>query len=102
MTYFARPRSLFATAWLTGMVLACSGEVDPNDYDRSCSEATDCMVIFTGERCSCSCDVSAINVSDREAYLDDRGSGDCSVDCGPCPQVEAVCTAGICEAATVP
>jgi hypothetical protein len=56
------------------------------------------VVIFVGEVCSCSCDVSAINQADHQKYIDDRGSQSCNLSCGPCPPVVATCTSQVCEA----
>jgi hypothetical protein len=95
------PKLLAATmACLTALLAlaGCGSDIDANDYDRSCTLDEDCMVIFVGDTCGCSCDTSAINVSDRDAYLDDSDPGPtCDIQCGACAAAEAVCAQGVCK-----
>jgi hypothetical protein len=73
--------------------------VDADDYDRSCVEDTDCMVITVGDICDCPCDFSAINGDDFSDYLDDKVDAACTDDCSPCPgDYEAYCDSGTCMA----
>ena len=74
---------------------ACSTTIDANDYDRSCTEDSDCVIISVGDICSCSCEIDAINKSDLEAYNHDRDV-DCGVQCGACAGGEPVCQSGVC------
>ena len=75
----------------------CTTTIHPEDYDASCNVAVDCLVIVSGDVCSCSCEVAAINVSDEAKFLEDRGSPSCSAQCGPCPAFEAVCADKVCK-----
>ncbi len=55
-----------------------------SDYDRSCTQASDCTVILVGEICDCSCTYGAINKQDLALYEADRQAISCDKDCGPC------------------
>lgn len=82
--------------------LACSShEISIDDYDRSCTADSDCVLAGEGDACCClSCD-TAINVADHGRYLSDvrQASEGCDslCDCGPCNN-EAFCDAGTCRA----
>ncbi|MBI4955357.1 MAG: hypothetical protein HY908_25265 [Myxococcales bacterium] len=95
-------RSSRLTCLLPSVALAalagCSTHLDANDYDRSCTTAMECTVVFVGDVCDCKCDLSAINVADYQHYLDDRGSPNCSKDCGPCQAYAPACINHVCEA----
>ena len=72
-------------------------------YDRSCVEDGDCIVVFVGDTCSCTCERAGIRASERFAYQDDRtaASSNCedladALPCAPCPQVMATCEEGVC------
>jgi hypothetical protein len=106
-----RCRMLMVT--LFGLLSSCSDDstetdtsteivINADDYDRSCMQASDCMVIFTGPVCSCDCNSSAINVSARDAYFDDRGSPECEQQCGACAGAVASCDGNTCEAIPTP
>ncbi len=71
-------------------------DISPADYDQTCDLDEDCMLIFAGDPCSCSCDYAAINVADKDEYFDDLPDGDCDIQCGACEGVEAFCDAGQC------
>ena len=93
-SYIARLALALAGATLA----ACSTHLDADDYDRSCSVASDCTVVFVGDVCDCACNLSAINVADFPRYSDDRGSPQCSKDCGACPGADPACIDHRCEA----
>lgn len=79
---------------------ACSTTLSADDYDTSCGQDSECVTVGVGDMCECSCDEGAINASDLERYRSDRGDIECSVDCGPCPELSpARCNAGTCEVA---
>jgi hypothetical protein len=63
---------------------SCAREVTAASYDRSCSDAPDCMAILTGDPCAMYCQLAAINVSDRDAWEADwrYTSGFCKTDAG--------------------
>ena len=82
------------------VLAACEPDINADDYDRSCSQDDDCMVIFTGPVCDCNCDRAAINKSEREAYFEDREGPDCGVACGACQAADAICQGGTCEVTT--
>lgn len=77
----------------------CSTTIDADDYERSCQEDSECMIISVGDICDCSCDVSAINRSDEAAYREDRHV-DCNKQCEPCPEAPpAICAESLCQIA---
>ena len=94
--------SLSACGPLQGEPIGDSPEAD--DYDRSCSQDSDCALVTLARACSCSGQgsVNASEVSsvekdnDRELRYEDRctSQADCS---GPAPS-EPVCEMGVCEA----
>lgn len=54
------------------LVGACIGTtIDPKSYDQHCDADTDCVVIRSGDICSCDCTLSAINDVDFDKYTDD-------------------------------
>jgi hypothetical protein len=78
-------------------------EVDPSQFDQSCTEDQDCMIITSGPICSdCNCSRAGINVSEEEDYEELVGDIDCrpgpqTCDCAP--PTEAHCNDdGMCEA----
>jgi hypothetical protein len=81
-----------------------------DNYDTSCLEDSDCVVIFVGEMCECSCNYGAINKSDKEKYDEDYDSIQCDdscddvdINCMFCnDQTIAVCTDNQCRADIVP
>lgn len=81
-----------------GLAGGCSTTIDADDYERSCQQDAECVIISVGDICDCSCEVSAINQVDLPKYFDDRDV-DCSKQCGPCPEAPpAACVAGVCQA----
>lgn len=92
---------LFAST-LIAIAAACGGgstSVDPLKYDRSCSNANDCVLVATDACCGCL--TAAINVGSKSQYDADFAAA--KNDCGttPCPgaQCEAYapgCSAGVC------
>ena len=59
-------KTTFIVAVSLLLACGCEPDIDPADYDRSCSVATDCVVIFTGPVCDCACDNAAINNAGKE------------------------------------
>jgi hypothetical protein len=85
--------------WLVlgALALGCSSDIDADNYNRACSQDSECRIIYVGDVCDCSCSVSAINAADYERYLEDRPE-ECEQQCGPCRSFAAVCRGGTCEA----
>jgi len=76
--------------------------VQADDFDRACSEATDCVGVFEGEICApCQgCANTAINVADLEAYQAEFDvSCQRNLDCA-CAEPEVFCNEGRCELVT--
>ena len=81
-----------------------------NDYDRSCNEDGDCVVVFVGEMCECNCEYGAINRSAKDRYDEDYDSIECDgscddvhIDCMFCDdQTRAVCKDSLCLAEILP
>ena len=83
---------------LLGVGSGCSSEILATDFDQSCSADTDCVSVLVGDMCSCACTTGAINKRDLPAYTEERGDISCSIDCGPCPELETpVCKSGACS-----
>lgn len=89
---------------LLGLVIgtACSNEMDASDYDQDCASDDDCVAVFVGDVCDCSCDVGAINKRDQGRY--DEEKPECNAGCGgsvcgPCPSPIVVCEAARCAIA---
>ncbi len=90
------------------LLVACSAESTPRttlrleDYDRSCTVASDCTPASVGSYCPCTpCANAAINKSERAKYDADVAEVDCqghTALCSPCPPVPATdCVAGLCR-----
>lgn len=82
---------------------ACGRFVDPEDYDRSCETADECVIVLTGDLCgppSCQCGNDAIAVQDLERYRQDAAEGVCPPDLSLrfveclCSSVDPICTDG--------
>ena len=79
------------------------GGVDVEDYDRSCATDDECRVVFTGSPCGCSCEVSAINEDEFDAYRAAQSElrAMCegpTLECLGCPEALARCEEEICVA----
>lgn len=79
------------------------GGINVDEFDRSCVADDDCEAVFVGSPCGCSCEVSAVNGGDYEAYLEARRElramcGEPRIDCVGCPEAIARCAAGVCVA----
>ena len=64
---------------------SCDAVISADDYDRSCTQDTDCIAVFEGEATNeCrECAFSAINVAEQEAYVEALGPESCSQgECG--------------------
>ena len=60
---------------LAVLATACVAEdtsLDPADYDRSCSDKTDCVVVAIGDMCGATCEEGAISLTDYDRYRADR------------------------------
>jgi hypothetical protein len=76
---------------------------DVKTYDASCAAASDCVAVFSGNPCGCSCEMAAIATkarakydADWSAYQDVKCPGGVP-ECGACAETPAVsCTAGSC------
>ena len=89
--------------FLTVVATACVDEdtfLDPADYDRSCSDKTDCVIVSVGDLCSASCEESAIRRTDYSRYLADRDAITCPEPTEPfvslCVPTEPFCEGGVC------
>lgn len=81
------------------LLAGCDSTIEADDYDRSCSDSSQCVVILVGDVCDCACEPSAINVSSYDAYQEDRSGISCSKQCDACfDDSVPVCAAGICQA----
>jgi hypothetical protein len=96
------------------LVAACIGTtIDAKNYDQSCDADVDCVVIQTGDICSCNCALGAINDVDFDKYTNDViRIGACLHSCVPddpdaAPYVcgggtGARCNAGTCATYALP
>lgn len=92
---------LLSMAVVAVIAAACGGSssIDPEKYDRSCSNATDCVLIIT-DAC-CGCDTAAINVNAQAQYEADLAAARTHCDGVACPgfacqTVTAGCNGGVC------
>lgn len=82
---------------------SCDGEVAADDFDRSCTVNADCVTVFEGPSTdACRCPGTAINVSERDAYLAEIGplscsEGECLADCAAGGFDQGACIEGTCE-----
>lgn len=86
-------RFVCAALLLTSLILsACdagveSAEVFAADYDQSCSQPADCVLVTEGDYCGCRvCPNAAISATDLQAFEDDAAAARDS-----CSQVETAC-----------
>lgn len=95
---------LLLPAALLVVATACgSSTVSLDDYDQTCSVDTECISVPTGDVCSCTCGVAALNGRDAPAYVAERDSKSTtckSTDlCDKCPALPlAACKSGKCAA----
>lgn len=90
--------TLLPACLLLTTVSACGGiaVIEAREYERSCQANQDCVLIIEGNPC-CGCSNAAINRSDLERYRDDTGTCKAQCDIGCPDDVEAYCSAGICD-----
>ncbi|MBS2016351.1 MAG: hypothetical protein JST00_25935 [Deltaproteobacteria bacterium] len=95
-----RPAWLALPAVIAVAAVACSSTLRAEDYDQACTVNEDCVTVFVGEICDCSCDpMGAVSKKGELAYREDRGSISCSKQCKPCANRDVpVCNAGTCAA----
>jgi hypothetical protein len=88
------------------LVLAAGCSADPvittEDYDQSCEEANDCMTVYVGDVCACSCEIDAINYTQSTLWAQERSRRtrgcDEVLDCQPCPVGPETCDDSVCVA----
>lgn len=85
---------------------ACSTTIKASNYTHDCDADNQCVRIFVGDVCSCTCTLAAINVRDEQKYLNDLENigtcenpctgdgGDAGFQCGV--GIGAACSAGTC------
>jgi uncharacterized protein YceK len=67
------------------LLSGCSTTIDADDFDQSCTEASDCTAVWVGDICNCDCfSVAAINVDELAEYQEQRDGISCTNECGPC------------------
>jgi len=75
-------------------------DIDLATYDQSCQQASDCILIFTGEVCSpsdCPCNQALVNISGEPRY--DQAYNSLPLFICSCPSLgEPECIAGKCTA----
>ncbi len=79
------------------------GQPEAEDFDRSCSQDSECTIVWLSRACSCS-ERASVNVSEQDAVdraneRESRHEGRCRtiVDCGAPLPAEAYCHAGTCD-----
>ena len=80
-----------------------SNGFDVSKYKKTCTQPTDCVIVFSGDPCGCSCDVVAVSqpesfnvTSDRTAYVKEHCPKG-PPDCGACAAPPATtCNSGKC------
>lgn len=91
---------------------ACDTRLVASDFDQTCAESPDCVVVLEGELCGAcgpALTPAAIARSEAERYQAARAAVRCPPRLGPLPPcappddapsppLEAVCSAGRCEA----
>lgn len=97
---------------LLGLVLGCGDEITnspPPDttmttegFDKTCSMATDCTLVYIGNVCGCGCTQEAIRIGEASRYAaaEEEKRKACAdvLSCQPCPDTQmAACTAGLCD-----
>ncbi len=96
-------------SWLALVLLlvGCSPTVTlkANDYDRTCSVDSDCVLVQVGEVCNsdgmvCSCNFGAVSKQGQEQHRADFEDTWCAFErkqCAPCPPgPEPICAGGSC------
>lgn len=94
---------------LAVLLSGCGGGLHASSYSQTCSVASDCVAVFSGDLCNgCGCPNEAINVSDQRRYEADARAY--TALCSPlrprcladCIQVFPACSAGRCTLAQSP
>jgi hypothetical protein len=88
----------FAVAAVVAFAPGCSPEqLNLDDYDTTCMDASDCVGVYVGDCSSCMCENAAINQEDLAKYQGDVTALGCSMgqNCD-CPAAKVTCTAGKC------
>ena len=84
--------------------IAASKEVDPTQFDQSCSIDEECSLAVVGNTCGCNCNYTGINISESDAWsevyqeAEDNCTPEDDIDCFACPPIEAYCNNGMCSA----
>lgn len=93
--------ALGAAAFVVGLAACGPKEVQAKDYDQSCAQDSDCVLVaeltVSGGSCSIGCPNAAIRASERERYNADLKSAESSCDALAQPS----CSAGTGGAACV-
>lgn len=91
-------------AALVLFTVACGGstEISAEGYDQTCEAADDCLAVFVGDVCGCSCELDAINATQSTLWSQERSNKadrcDEVLNCAPCPDVVVDCVADTCVA----
>jgi hypothetical protein len=101
--------SLLAVALLLVGLTDCktsSCTIDATNYDQSCTQASDCVAVASGDFCSanaCTCENAAISASAATQYQNDLSKAvQHPVTC-PCPTPPTVeCNQGTCQIVSLP
>ena len=96
-------RAVFLALAVALALPACGGstEMSTEGYDKTCTIAEDCRVVFVGDVCGCPCEVDAIRTNDANLWARERSDKQDRCDevltCQPCPDVHAVCEQDTCQ-----
>ncbi len=99
-----RTRAAVLVALVAICLSSCLGRstrIESSDFDRSCKQDSDCMVVHLGDQCDCFPDRVAINAADYARYKEAADDVECEW-IGTCgmggPMPPAVCERGHCIA----
>lgn len=81
---------------------ACAGTtMSAQGYDATCSVDNDCVAVFEGDVCGCSCETAALRRPAAAQYSKDSAekakSCGSRLDCVACPSSTVACVAGTCK-----
>jgi hypothetical protein len=93
-------RSIAALALVAsggGWLAACAASpLDLANYDRSCTQASDCVAVYIGGCAGCTCPNAAINRRSEAQYNEDFTMLGCTGDACPCVPLPPKCVGGMC------
>lgn len=93
-------------AVLVLLTVGCGGstEITTEGYDQSCEAPDDCLAVFVGDVCGCSCELDAINATQSTLWSQERSTKadrcDEVLNCTACPDVVVDCVENVCVAST--